>query len=51
METKEDAYFLESGLNHEKILKCERALLIYCNWKPIVPTCTEILKMLLFVTN
>jgi hypothetical protein len=51
METKEDAYFLESGLNHEKIVKCERALLLYCNWKPLVPTCTEILKLLLFVTN
>lgn len=50
-EAQEDAFFSESGISSEKIVKCESAILYYCNWRPLVPTCIEILKLLLNITN
>lgn len=43
--------FAEAGISQNEIVKCESGILQFCNWKVMVPTCTEILKMLLFITN
>lgn len=43
--------FEETGVSRVEILKCESGILQFCNWRPMVPTSTEILKLLLFITN
>lgn len=33
------------------IIKCENAILEFLQWRTIVPTCSEYLKLLLFLAN
>jgi hypothetical protein len=35
----------------ENIVKCENALMEILQWRCLVPTCSEILKLLLFISN
>lgn len=47
----QDNALAEDGITVKSIAQCESFLLSACNWKPLIPTCTEILKLLLNVVN
>ena len=44
-------YFMELGNAKQMIVKCQGGILKACNWKAIVPTPIEVVKMLLYLAN
>lgn len=43
--------FSNAGISGSEIIKCEKAILCFLNWKTMVPTPTDIVNQLLFISN